>query len=49
MDVDALNWNVWTLNEGGITKIIGMTMPIVQSGVTKLIHLQLLPDTPAAP
>lgn len=49
VDVDSLNWNVWTLNEGGITKIIGMTMPIVQSGVTKLIHLQLLPDTPAAP
>lgn len=49
VDVTNKNWNIWTLDEGGITKIIGMTMPIVQSGATKLIHLQLLPDTPAAP
>ena len=49
VDVDSKNWNIWTLNEGGITKVIGMAMPFVQGGVTKLIHLQLLPTTPSAP
>ncbi|MNK50782.1 hypothetical protein D3C87_696670 [compost metagenome] len=49
VDVDSKNWNIWTLNEGGITMVIGMAMPYVQGGVTKILHLQLLPSTPLAP
>lgn len=49
IDDEDNNWNIWTRQENGITQIIGMAVPFVQNGTVKIIHLQLLPDTPLAP